>query len=154
MLAVLLEDAVALLGIVLTLIVAGSGYLFGAHPVLDASVAIVVGVLLGAMATFLAAINRRLLIDTSDPQVDRAAERWLAERRLFARVHSLVLDDDSAILFVRANDEIARFARDRRGARRAICRQRPARRRTACTGGFRGPISDSRRDGRPAAPAT
>ena len=36
-------------------------------------VAIVVGVLLGAMALFLAALNRRLLIDTSDAVLDRAA---------------------------------------------------------------------------------
>jgi solute carrier family 30 (zinc transporter), member 9 len=106
-LAVLLEDAVALLGIVLTLIVAGSGYFFGPHPEFDASIAIAVGVLLGLMATFLAAINRRLLIDTSDPILDRAAERWLAEHRIRAHVHSLVLDDDSAVLFVRAQNDVA-----------------------------------------------
>jgi zinc transporter 9 len=106
-LAVLLEDAVALLGIVLTLIVAGSGYFFGPHPEFDASIAIVVGLLLGVMAVFLAAINRRILIDTSDPLLDRAAERWLLERKIRAHVHSLLLDDDSAVLFVRAEHDVA-----------------------------------------------
>ena len=73
-LAVLLEDAVALLGIALTLLVAGVSMLAGPRPEFDAIVAIVVGVLLGAMALFLAALNRRLLIDASDPALDRAAE--------------------------------------------------------------------------------
>jgi len=105
-LAVLLEDAVALLGIVLTLIVAVSGYYLGPHPEFDASIAIVVGLLLGTMALFLAAINRRILIDTSDAELDSAAERWLHERHIDANVHSLVLDDDSAILFLRANGDV------------------------------------------------
>src|SRR4029079_17100083 len=95
------------LGIVLTLIVAGSGYFFGPHPEFDASIAIVVGLLLGVMAVFLAAINRRILIDTSDPLLDRAAERWLGERKIRAHVHSLLLDDDNAALFVRAEHDVA-----------------------------------------------
>lgn len=105
-LAVLLEDAVALLGIVLTLIVAVSGYYLGPHPEFDASIAIVVGLLLGAMAVFLATINRRILIDTADADIDRTAERWLRERHIDASVLSLVLDDDSAMLFVRANGDV------------------------------------------------
>src|SRR6202171_2111852 len=76
-LAVLLEDAVALLGILLTLIVAGVSFLWGSHPAFDAAGAIGVGGLLGALAIFLAAINRRLLIDSSDPGLDRSAERFL-----------------------------------------------------------------------------
>jgi zinc transporter 9 len=105
-LAVLLEDAVALLGIVLTLIVSGSAYFFGPHPEFDAIIAIAVGVILGVLAVFLAAINRRLLIDTSDPVIDAAAEQWLASRDIRASVHSLVLDDDSAIVFVRSETDV------------------------------------------------
>ena len=101
-LAVLLEDGVALFGILLTLLVAGIGYAFGPHPEFDAIVAIVVGVVLGGMALFLAAINRRVLIDTSDPELDRAAEAWLAARDVKGSVRSLVLDNDRAIVFVRA----------------------------------------------------
>jgi len=100
-LAVLLEDAVALLGILLTLIVAGVSFLWGPHPAFDAAVAIAVGVLLGAMALFLAAINRRLLIDASDAVLDRAAGRFLAEQGLRAEVSSIVVDDDRCVLFVR-----------------------------------------------------
>jgi zinc transporter 9 len=100
-LAVLLEDAVALLGILLTLMVAGVSFLWGSHPAFDAGVAIAVGALLGSMAIFLAAINRRLLIDSSDPVLDRAAERFLAEKGLRAKVSSILVDDDRGVLFVR-----------------------------------------------------
>jgi len=105
-LAVLLEDAVALLGIVLTLIVSGVAYFFGPHPEFDAIVAIAVGVILGMLAVFLAAINRRLLIDTSDPVIDDASEKWLGTRDIRAHVHSLVLDDDSAVVFIRAESDV------------------------------------------------
>jgi len=107
-LAVLLEDAVALLGIVLTLIVAGVSIVAGPHPEFDALVAIVVGVLLGAMALFLAALNRRLLIDTSDIELDRAAEAWLAGHGVAGTVRSLVLDERRAVVFVHASAEIPR----------------------------------------------
>ena len=100
-LAVLLEDAVALVGILLTLLVAGISWIWGPNPVFDAVVAISVGVLLGVMALFLATLNRKLLIDTSDPEVDRAAQDWLAARKIRADVKSLVLDDDRAVVFVR-----------------------------------------------------
>jgi zinc transporter 9 len=80
--AVVLEDGVALLGIFLTLAVAGVGYFVGPDPKFDATIAIVVGVILGAMALFLAALNRRILIDTSDQTLDRAAEAWLAARNI------------------------------------------------------------------------
>jgi len=100
-LAVLLEDAVALLGILLTLLVAGISWIWGPNPVFDAVVAISVGVLLGVMALFLAKLNRKLLIDTSDPEVDGAARDWLAARDIRADVKSLVLDDDRAVVFVR-----------------------------------------------------
>jgi solute carrier family 30 (zinc transporter), member 9 len=105
-LAVVLEDAVALLGIFLTLVVAGVSFAAGPNPAFDALVAIAVGVLLGAMALFLAALNRRLLIDTSDAVLDRAAEEWLRGREVSADVRSLVLDDDRAIMFVRAAHEV------------------------------------------------
>ena len=106
-LAVLLEDAVALIGIVLTLIVAGVSYWLGPRPVFDAVVAIAVGLLLGVMALFLAALNRRLLIDTSDQALDRAAEAWLQERGIQAEVRSLIIDNARAIVFVRADGEVA-----------------------------------------------
>lgn len=106
-LAVVLEDAVALTGIGLTLLVGGSSLVWGPHAAFDAGVAIVVGVMLGLMAIFLAAINRRVLIDTSDPALDRDLERWLGAQGIDARVRSLVLDDGRVTLFVRATHEVA-----------------------------------------------
>jgi divalent metal cation (Fe/Co/Zn/Cd) transporter len=107
-LAVLLEDAVALLGILLTLIVGGVSYLFGPRPIFDAVIAIAVGVLLGVMALFLAALNRQLLIDTSDQPLDREAERWLKTQGVEAEVRSLILRNASSVMFVRADGEVAR----------------------------------------------
>jgi len=105
-LAVLLEDGVAVLGILLTLLVAAVSFFFEPHPAFDAAVAIVVGIMLGVMAIFLAAINRRLLIDASDRDLDRGVERWLSERRIRAHATSLVLDDARAVFFIRAAHEI------------------------------------------------
>jgi solute carrier family 30 (zinc transporter), member 9 len=99
-LAVVLEDAVALLGILLTLLVAGVSFVLGPRPVFDAAVAITVGVLLGAMALFLAALNRRLLIDFADPALDRLVAAFLAEHRVSADVSSIVVDDGHGIVFV------------------------------------------------------
>jgi zinc transporter 9 len=99
-LAVLLEDAVALLGILLTLLVAGVSLARGPHPGFDAAVAITVGVLLGAMALFLAAINRRLLIDASDPALDRIVAAFLAERGVSADASSVVVDDNHSVVFI------------------------------------------------------
>ncbi|HTR58001.1 MAG TPA: cation diffusion facilitator family transporter [Casimicrobiaceae bacterium] len=99
-LAVLLEDAVALLGILLTLLVAGISFAFGPRPVFDAVIAIAVGVLLGAMALFLAALNRRLLIDASDPVLERAARAFLAGKGVDAELRSVIVDDGRDVLFV------------------------------------------------------
>ena len=110
-LAVLLEDSVALLGIVLTLVVGGVSYWLGPHPEFDAAVAVGVGVLLGVMAIFLAGLNRRLLIDTSDQALDRAAEAWLHTQGVEADVRSLILNRTLSILFVRADGEVAHTVR-------------------------------------------
>ncbi len=101
-LAVVLEDAVALLGILLTLLVAGVSFVRGPQPEFDAVVAIAVGAMLGAMALFLAALNRRLLIDTADAELDRAAAQFLAGVGVAAEITSIVIDDDRGIVFVRA----------------------------------------------------
>ena len=101
-LAVVLEDTVALVGIILTLVVAGVSLARGPQPGFDAIVAIAIGAMLGAMALFLAALNRRLLIDTADADIDRAAAQFLAAAGASAEVTSIVIDDDRGIVFVRA----------------------------------------------------
>ena len=99
-LAVVLEDAVAMLGILLTLLVAGVSVVFGPKPVFDAAVAISVGVLLGAMALFLAGANRRLLIDLADPELDRIVAAFLSAQGVSADVTSVVVDDGHSIVFI------------------------------------------------------
>jgi len=99
-LAVVLEDIVALVGILLTLLVAGVSLWLGPRPLFDAIVAIIVGVMLGVMALFLAALNRRLLIDSADAELDRAAVKFLSDRGVRADVTSIIVDDDSGVLFV------------------------------------------------------
>lgn len=111
-LAVILEDAVALAGIFLTLLVAGISFAVGPSPRFDATVAIIVGVMLGAMALFLATLNRRLLIDTSDLALDRAAVEFLAAQGIPADVRSIVLDADRSIVFVRVKPDL-RAGRER-----------------------------------------
>jgi hypothetical protein len=99
-LAVVLEDAVAMLGILLTLLVAGVSVVFGPRPVFDAVIAIAVGILLGAMALFLAAANRRLLIDLSDPALDQLVTAFLTTHGVLADVTSVVVDDGHSIAFI------------------------------------------------------
>jgi zinc transporter 9 len=102
-LAVVLEDAVALLGILLTLLIAGVSLARGPQPGFDAVVAIAVGAMLGAMALFLATLNRRLLIDAADADINRVAAQFLAAAGVGAEVTSIVIDDDRGVVFVRAS---------------------------------------------------
>jgi zinc transporter 9 len=124
-LAVVLEDAVALLGILLTLLVAGVSFVLGPHAVFDAVVAIMVGVLLGAMALFLAALNRRLLIDSSDPTLDRVTAAFMTQHGISADVSSIVVDDGHSVVFVhvRPGDGNIPLGFDSRATGEALQRQ-------------------------------
>jgi zinc transporter 9 len=106
-LAVLAEDGIALLGILLTLFVALSSWCFGPNAILDASVSIVVGVMLGGMAIWLANLNRRLLIDVGDTQLNTQLETWLARADVAAEIRSVTLDVDRYVVFVRLQGPLA-----------------------------------------------
>ncbi len=101
-LAVLLEDGVALLGILLTLLVAGLSLAYGPMPMLDAAVSILVGLMLGCMAMFLANLNRRLLIDVADVGLNHILAERLQQNGVGAVVSSLIVDDGCYVVFVRA----------------------------------------------------
>jgi zinc transporter 9 len=103
-LAVLAEDGIALVGILLTLFVAFSSWYFGPNATLDASVSIVVGVMLGAMAIWLGNLNRRLLIDVGDPELNTKLEAWLAGAEIRAEIQTVTLDVDRYVVFVRVQD--------------------------------------------------
>lgn len=121
-LAVLLEDLVAVIGILLTLFVVGWSSLFGPDPALDAGVSLVVGVMLGAMALFLANINRRILIDAADVDLDRALERHLEGLGVRGTVASITTDVDRAIVFVHTAEGAGELPESSRAIGDELCR--------------------------------
>lgn len=100
-LAVLLEDAVALLGIGLTLFVAFWSRLIGPAPNMDAGISIGIGLLLGVMALALARLNKEVLIDVSDVGVNTEVARLIETRSgIHVDVASSLIDADRCLLFV------------------------------------------------------
>jgi zinc transporter 9 len=101
-LAVLLEDAVALIGIALTLFVAFWSRLVGPAPNMDAGISIGIGLLLGVMALALARLNKEVLIDVSDISVNQEVARVIEARSgIHIDVASSLIDADRCLLFVR-----------------------------------------------------
>ena len=101
-LAVLLEDSVALLGIVITLFVAFWSRLVEPAPRMDAAISIMIGLLLGIMAVGLAKLNKEILIDVADADVDAEIERVIADRSgIRIKVASTMFDSNRCLLFVR-----------------------------------------------------
>jgi zinc transporter 9 len=100
-LAVLLEDSVALLGIVITLFVAFWSRLFEPAPMMDAIISIFIGLLLGIMALLLAKLNKEVLIDVADLKIDAEIERAIRERAgIDLKVVSSLMDSEHCLLFV------------------------------------------------------
>ena len=100
-LAVLLEDSVALLGIVITLFVAFWSRLFEPAPLMDAIISIFIGLLLGIMALLLAKLNKEVLIDVADLKIDAEIERAIRERAgIELKVVSSLMDSEHCLLFV------------------------------------------------------
>jgi zinc transporter 9 len=86
--AVVLEDSAAVLG----LLIAGAGILLTHltdNAVFDSIGSILVGVLLGLVALFLANQNRKLLIDQSSPTTEKIARAVLADHPAVVRVVDL-----------------------------------------------------------------
>ena len=100
-LAVLLEDAVALLGIAVTLFVAFWSRLVGPAPLMDASISIVIGLLLGFTAILLARLNKEVLIDVADADIDAEIARVVeAKAGIRIKVASSMVDTGRCLLFV------------------------------------------------------
>jgi divalent metal cation (Fe/Co/Zn/Cd) transporter len=101
-LAVLLEDGVALVGIAITLFVAFWSRLVGPAPLMDAWISIFIGLLLGIMAIALAKLNKEILIDVADLDVDAEIERIIAAKSgIRIKVASTMFDSNRCLLFVR-----------------------------------------------------
>ena len=101
-LAVLLEDGVALFGIAVTLFVGFWSRLVAPAPLMDAWISILIGVLLGIMAIGLARLNKEILIDVADVDVDAEIERIIsAKSGIRIKVASTMFDSNRCLLFVR-----------------------------------------------------
>ena len=99
-LAVLVEDAVAVLGLVVALIGMGLAAWTGS-AVFDGIAAICIGLMMGALALFLASMNRKYLLNRSDDEVNAIAARlWQADERVqhVPRVNSIVLSPGDTLL--------------------------------------------------------
>jgi len=99
-LAVLIEDSVAMLGLVLALLGMGISVLTGSS-IFDGIAAIGIGILMGLLAFFLATVNKRYLINVADKSMDTIArEIWNGDERIqrLQRVNSIVVSPEQSIL--------------------------------------------------------
>jgi solute carrier family 30 (zinc transporter), member 9 len=99
-LAVLVEDTVAVFGLMLALVGMALAAWTGSE-FFDAAAAILIGLLMGGLAMLLAGLNKRFLIDTSDPHLDDTARTlWSADARIahVERVNSIVLSPEETLL--------------------------------------------------------
>jgi len=99
-LAVLIEDAVAVFGLVLALTGMGLAAWTGS-AIFDGIAAICIGLLMGGLAFFLAATNRKYLLNRSDDEVNEIATKlWRADDQVQAvqRVNSIVLSPEDTLL--------------------------------------------------------
>jgi len=99
-LAVLIEDAAALLGLMIALIGMGLAAYTGS-ALFDGIAAICIGLLMGALAFFLAATNRKYLLNHSNEEVDGiAASLWQADDQVQSvhRINSIVLSPEDTLL--------------------------------------------------------
>jgi len=99
-LAVLIEDSVAMLGLLLALAGMAAAAITGS-AIFDGLAAIAIGLLMGFLAFFLAGVNKKYLMNTADTRVDMVAKKtWQADERVqrVQRVNSIVISPEESIL--------------------------------------------------------
>jgi len=99
-LAILIEDGAAILGLLLALIGMGLAAYTGS-ALFDSIAAICIGLLMGGLAFFLAATNRKYLLNHANEEVDEIASRlWQADDQVqhLQRVNSIVLSPEDTLL--------------------------------------------------------
>lgn len=99
-LAVLIEDSVAMLGLSFALIGMILASLTGL-VIFDAIAAIMIGMLMGFLACYLAVVNRKYLLNSTDEKLnDVARQVWGADERIqsIQRVSSIVLSPEESLL--------------------------------------------------------
>ncbi len=98
--AVLIEDSVAILGLLLAATGMGISAYTGSS-IFDGIAALAIGVLMGLLAFFLASLNKKFLINVADPKMDRlVTEIWERDDRVqrLQRVNSIVISPDESVL--------------------------------------------------------
>jgi cation diffusion facilitator family transporter len=98
--AVVLEDTVATLGVLLAMTGIALATFTG-NPVWDIAFSAMIALLLGLTAFFLGAVNMRFLADVRDKSAEAAFVRVVAEHREVERYHdlrSIIIDDQHTVL--------------------------------------------------------
>ncbi len=99
-LAVLIEDTVAVLGLLFAL-VGMSLAAYTGSPLFDIGAAIAIGLLMGFLAFFLASTNKKYLLNVSDEEINQVAlKAWTNDERVqnVRHIHSIVLSPEESVL--------------------------------------------------------
>lgn len=99
-LAILIEDSVAVLGLLFALL-GMSLAVYTGSPLFDIGAAIVIGLLMGALAFFLAATNKKYLLNVSNEEINNLAlQAWTADERVqdVRHIHSIVLSPGETVV--------------------------------------------------------
>jgi len=99
-LAVLIEDSVALFGLTFALVGMALSALTGS-AIFDAIAAILIGLLMGSLAFYLARVNRKYLLNTADSYLNAAAQKAWDNHPQVQQVHrlsSIVLSPEESVL--------------------------------------------------------
>jgi len=98
--AVLIEDSVAIVGLLLA--IAGMGIsAYTGSSIFDGIAALAIGLLMGFLAFFLASVNKRFLINAADPNMDMVVtEIWEGDDRIqrLQRVNSIIISPEESVL--------------------------------------------------------
>jgi zinc transporter 9 len=100
LLAVLLEDSIAVVGVALAITGIGLTRLTG-NEIWDVSFSVIIALLLGIAAVVLGAINMRFLTDVRDPKAEAVFIDIVSRNREIERFHDLrtmVIDDQHTVL--------------------------------------------------------
>ncbi len=99
-LAVLIEDTVAVLGLLFAL-VGMSLAVYTGSPLFDVGAALGIGLLMGFLAFFLAATNKKYLLNVSDGEINQVAlDAWTKDNRVqdVRHIHSIVISPNESIV--------------------------------------------------------
>ena len=99
-LAVLIEDTVAVLGLLFAL-VGMSLAVYTGSPLFDVGAALGIGLLMGFLAFFLAATNKKYLLNVSDGEINQVAlDAWTKDNRVqdVRHIHSIVISPHESIV--------------------------------------------------------